>query len=810
MNIVKRMPLAVKLPAVMIGLTLLTLGVTTGLNHFVTSGAITKTTKSGLHGLQVERADAIGRWFEEVETFVATQSGSPTVAKAVAEFSRSWTMLGPDAGSRIRGAFSDGERVTEKKEGGQPSMNSSSFYESLNRSFHPYFEGLMNGYGFYDIFLFSPDGDVIYSVVKEPDFATNFVSGQWSATGLGQAFRDALESNPGEVSFADFQPYGPSAGAPASFAAAPVFGQDGQIIGVFAVQAPNDVFNAVVGRHAELGETAEVIVVGPDGLFRADSPRSETDDMLTTRFRNAIVDEALAGGSGEQSYVNRSGVEVMAAYGPVQIGGVTWAVIAEKHADEFFAPVWDALKRNLLASLVMTVVIALAGFAFARTLTRPLASTSEEIAMVAKGDYTTDISNTDRGDEIGAIAAALSGARDSLAQAKKDRDAIAAERQQATDIQARVVSELSRGLSHLAHGDLSAKITKAFPDEYEALRSDFNQALGTLAGVISSIVDNSTSVGAGAAEMSRAADDLARRTESQAAALEQTVAALRQLADGFQKATKNAEDASEFTTDATGNATKSEQVVSRSLEAMRGIEESSAQIHQIIGVIDDIAFQTNLLALNAGVEAARAGEAGRGFAVVASEVRALAQRCADAAKEIKTLISTSTGQVETGVGLVTETGEALGEIVEMITKINGRVGEISGSTREQAAGVSEIMAAMNQLDEVTQRNAAMVQEVTAASNDLGRDSRELAKHVSRFSLGGPDKAAAIASQPPAREAPAPARASSTEPEPPAPVAQPSSDPKPALRPTPEPAPVFGALAANPVLEAEDEVRWEEF
>jgi methyl-accepting chemotaxis protein len=176
--------------------------------------------------------------------------------------------------------------------------------------------------------------------------------------------------------------------------------------------------------------------------------------------------------------------------------------------------------------------------------------------------------------------------------------------------------------------------------------------------------------------------------------------------------------------------------VGNAVAAMSEIEKSSGQISQIIGVIDEIAFQTNLLALNAGVEAARAGEAGRGFAVVASEVRALAQRSADAAKEIKALISASTTQVASGVELVGETGRVLGRILVQVTEINGIVAEIAASAAEQSTGLAEVNTAVNQMDQLTQQNAAMVEQSTAASHSLAHEADALATLIGRFQVGG--------------------------------------------------------------------------
>jgi methyl-accepting chemotaxis protein len=242
--------------------------------------------------------------------------------------------------------------------------------------------------------------------------------------------------------------------------------------------------------------------------------------------------------------------------------------------------------------------------------------------------------------------------------------------------------------------------------------------------------------------MSQASDDLSRRTEQQAATLEQTAAALDEVTATVKKTASGAAEANTLVNETRANAEHSGDVVRAAVGAMGQIEGSSKQISQIIGVIDEIAFQTNLLALNAGVEAARAGDAGRGFAVVASEVRALAQRSADAAKEIKQLISASSSQVESGVKLVGETGEALKRIGERVGQVSLLVKEIAASAQEQATALSEVNTAVNQMDQVTQQNAAMVEQSTAACHNLARESEELTRLVAKFRVGGASAPAA--------------------------------------------------------------------
>lgn len=297
-----------------------------------------------------------------------------------------------------------------------------------------------------------------------------------------------------------------------------------------------------------------------------------------------------------------------------------------------------------------------------------------------------------------------------------------------------VVEALRIGLRDLSGGDLTARIEAGFSAEYETLRQDFNMAIERLADAMAAVIENAAAIEGEAQEIAQSAEDLNGRTEQQAATIEQTAAALDELTLSVQSAASGAAEASRVVSAARASAEASGTVVEEAVAAMGEIESSSGRIARIIGVIDDIAFQTNLLALNAGVEAARAGEAGRGFAVVASEVRALAQRSSEAAREIDTLISASSGQVKRGVGLVAEAGRALKDIVASVTNIADRVTDIATSAQEQSAGLAEINIAVNQIDQVTQQNAALFGQAAVASQSLTRGAEALNATMSRFRI----------------------------------------------------------------------------
>jgi methyl-accepting chemotaxis protein len=406
------------------------------------------------------------------------------------------------------------------------------------------------------------------------------------------------------------------------------------------------------------------------------------------------------------------------------------------------------------------VIITIVSFLMIKVwLVKPVQSLSAVMEQLAEGDLDAEISGVERKDEVGGMARAVQVFKDNGLRARhleQEADAqrsqseeqrrTAAERDRArADAMAQATSGLADGLKHLAAGDLTFQLAQPFAEDFEALRTDFNRAIEQLRGTLNTVADAGASIDSGAREVSHSADDLSKRTEQQAASLEETAAALDEITANVSNSSKRAEEARNVAIQANQSAHLSGTVVANAVEAMGRIEQSSSQISNIIGVIDDIAFQTNLLALNAGVEAARAGEAGKGFAVVAQEVRELAQRSAKAAKEIKDLIRNSSVEVDSGVKLVSETGEALKTIEAYIVTINQHMDAIATSAREQSVGLSEVNTAVNQMDQVTQQNAAMVEEANAAGATLAHEAARLRTLIAGFQLGQAGTSGATAS-----------------------------------------------------------------
>ncbi|WP_436803845.1 methyl-accepting chemotaxis protein [Sphingomonas sp. DT-51] len=493
-----------------------------------------------------------------------------------------------------------------------------------------------------------------------------------------------------------------------------------------------------IGGHALNGDNPAVdhvkaLVGGTATIFRDDvriATNVKNPDgsraVGTTLTSPAVRDAVLRDGKPYRGRADILGTPFFTAYDPIKdadgkVVGVLYVGIPAAH---FLADLHEVQFSIALAALIVTVAAALVCLGVTRRMFRPLAQMRGAMEQLARGELQITVPGLDRRDEIGTMAKSVSVFRQG-----------ALEKARADEEQRDVVETLARHLAALADGRLTARIQDPFPDSYERLRADYNHALEEIRGAISAIRDGSAAVHGHTAELSQASDDLSRRTEHQAASLEETSAAMSEIAGTMRQAADGAAKAREAMETVHGESQRGGAVVRDAVAAMGRLEQASAEIGDIIAVIDAIAFQTNLLALNAGVEAARAGDAGKGFAVVANEVRALAARCAEAATDVRQRITQSGEQVDASVRLVNETGAALDRITTQISGIGQLVAEIAASARSQASGLDQIDTALAQIDGVTQQNAAMVEEITAVSRNLESGANSLTQEVARFVVG---------------------------------------------------------------------------
>ena len=454
----------------------------------------------------------------------------------------------------------------------------------------------------------------------------------------------------------------------------------------------------------------------------------------------------------------------VAQWSPMSVAKQAWLLrvadaaldAAKVHAADQYSVALAKLLLQLGLLVAAVVLASLMMMTVARTVTSPLRQIRDAMLKLAGGDFEVVLPGLDRNDEIGAVANAVekfkllafekarseadefvrrqqAEARTAQVEAQSQAQA-AAERAKVAEEQAKAFRSLGVGLSRLSDGDFTFRLDDQVPDAYRQIKDDFNSAVGRLHEMIQAVADTTREVAGAAGEITSATGDLSQRIEQQAASLEETSTAMEQISATVKNNAENARQADSLTSGTRTVADRGGKVVAEAVKAMSRIEESSRQISDIIGVIDEIARQTNLLALNAAVEAARAGDAGRGFAVVASEVRGLAQRSSEAAKNIKGLIANSSERVHEGVDLVNRAGTALTEIVESINKVADIVADIANASAEQSSGLEQVNRALSEMDEVVQQNTALVTENTATAKTLAEQSQAMSDRIAFFRL----------------------------------------------------------------------------
>jgi methyl-accepting chemotaxis protein len=726
-----KLRLSFKLPA---AITALVIVMMVGLSELIlwqSGNALMKEAEISVSNIAASQADAVDEWMAENRADAGVLAQHPAITGAAFELQAAFALTAADPKAYLQRLYIEESPHPAGERKNLDQAEDGSNYSAIHAKYHPALRQLATQWEFDDIFLISLQGDILYTVAKETDFAANLKEPALADSGLAQVFAQAMADATGQIYVSDFEAYAPSNGAYAAFLATAILDGAGRPTAVLAIQVPSHALTNAAQSAQGLGESGEVYIIGPDGLARNASRREGLFALGSTLQQTPQLAAALA---DEERFfaetIGQDGEPVLAATHKLKIDGLDWFAIAEVDRAEKLAGMNALQRQSILLIAAGVAIAAFAGWLLSRTITGPLARLGASMQAVAAREYEKPIAGAERGDELGSLAAILGDFRDRLAASDSEAEL----REKARAEQAKVMGELRVALKQLSDGNLAHILHEPFAGEYEELRGDFNATLETLNRIVGAVVENAEHIRRRAQEISASSEDLSRRTENQAATLEETAAALDELTSSVRNAASNAVEVEKVVQSTRSEAEANGEVVREAVEAMSEIKNSSEEISQIIGVIDDIAFQTNLLALNAGVEAARAGEAGKGFAVVASEVRALAQRSSEAAKQIKSLIISSSNHVQRGVGLVGKAGETLIGVVEQVGNISRLISDIAGGAKEQATGLGEINIGVTQLDQVTQQNAAMVEEATAAGQALNQDAAHLAELVARFRL----------------------------------------------------------------------------
>lgn len=782
--------IAQKLPAAIVGSALLVSAAVGLAGYLIGASAVADLTQERQEAVAIERAQKVQLYLDGLAEDVIQLSNTAAAQETVRLMEINWSQTENPTETLRKAYVTDNPNPPRERW----KLNIANTEVKLNYNFshngqHPQLRAVTQARGYVDLYVFDLKGNLLYTVNKNDEYATNLAEGggPYADTALGRAFREAVAfTEPSQVAFADDAVYAPSGGAQAGFVATLIFSKEGAPAGVLAVQIPLDQVNLTMASRNGMGESGETFIVGSDRIMRSDSSFTELNDYLATPFDSPVIETALSGSTAQGTYLNYRGAPMITTAVPINFLGQHWALVSVIDEREAMAPITHIRNLMLVIGTCLLVGVAALGLLFARSITKPMTRLTKTMDALSGGDLTAEVSGTARGDELGAMAKAVEvfkenaikmgdlteGERAASDQRRIDRATMMQQLQAsfgevvnaaiAGDFSKRVesafpdpelnelagsvnglVETVDRGLGEtgavlaaLANTDLTRRVTGQYRGAFDRLKTDTNAVAERLTEIVFQLRQTSQSLKSATGELLSGANDLSQRTTRQATTIEETSTTIEQLATAVQANAKSAQEASAAASSVTTTADEGAAVMAQANQAMERITHSSGKISNIIGLIDDIAFQTNLLALNASVEAARAGEAGKGFAVVAVEVRRLAQSAAEASAEVKTLIEQSGVEVSGGSRLVAEAAAKLEMMLHAARVSNELMEDIARQSRDQASSIEEVNVAVRTLEEMTQHNAALVEQTNAAIEQTESQASELDSIVEVFVLEG--------------------------------------------------------------------------
>lgn len=701
--------ISTKLPIFAISAILLTGAILSSLILYEASDGFEEMAESKLQALATARQSELSNYLGIIESDLNVQAHNPTTISALKHFQTAWrTVKGDKVATLQKDYITDNPNPAGEKHKLDISA-SNSLYDKIHVKYHGYFRTLLEERGYYDIFLIDPKGNVIYSVYKELDYATNLENGKWAKTDLGVTYKQVnADPTSTKPAFTDFSPYAPSADAPASFLGRAVQDGKGKFVGTIVYQMPVGEINRIMQASEGMGESGETYIVGADLLMRSDSRFSKESTILKTKIDSATVHAALKGGKGVSIIDDYRGIPVISAFVPVQFNGVPWAIIAEVDVSEAMATATSIRNISLIFVSVISIIGAVVSLWFAKSITSPITHIVGAMTDLASGNSDVKVPYSERKDEIGDMAGAVAIFRENMVKAEQ-----LAEEQH---IEEKAKQKRAETIDHLL----------------TVFNSESTEALSVVSSAATEMEASSQSMKQIAITTSEQATMASTATEETSASIQSVATATEELAASANEINRQITQSTEIGDEAVAQAKETNTLI-------MGLSDSVSQIGEVVGLITNIADQTNLLALNATIEAARAGEAGKGFSVVATEVKSLADQTSKATDEISLqikLVQDRTGSavhaIQRITSVITQISEVSSSIAAAMEEQEAATGEISRSVQQASVGTQEVATNVSGVTTGASETGEAAKEVMDAAGDVSRQTSELRDKVDTF------------------------------------------------------------------------------
>jgi len=673
----------------------LVLGLALGISASVQSGsAARQATEERLAAIVLDRETVLVDYIAQIGDDLRTTATNPNTLAALTAFHDGYHDLGNVPTERLQQLYiEDNPHPTGEKENLDQASDGSSYSRAHGR-FHPWFRQFLRARGYYDIFLFDDDGNLVYTVFKELDYATNLNDGEYRDTDLGHAFRTAMAGGDAETHFFDFQAYAPSHGAPASFIATPILDETGARVGVLAFQMPIDRLNHVMGSETGLLETGDAYAFGGEGLMRTAPRFGSSDDILS----QAVPADFLATPRDNDRNFSRMrdyrGVDSFVYLVSTEIAGSHWTLVVSQSVDEALAASRHTQLISFGLTAALTIAIGLVALFMANRIAQPIRMITEITARIGEGDLDQRVPSRDAGDEVGALARTVESFRLALV-----------DKRQLDDQQA----------------DIDAAQAKR-QEKLEVLIAGFQR---TIAGIAETVSNSATEFTATANALTQMANTTTHQAQSASHAAASATGNVESVAAATEEMTATVAEIGRRAADSTAAAATAEQEANRTVSEVQDLSRAAQRIGDVIALIQQIAEQTNLLALNATIEAARAGEAGKGFAIVAQEVKQLASQTDAATGEISEQIHSIQTATETSANAITSVAGAIGDLSEIATSIAGAVEEQTAATREIAGNIQTAATSTRSVSNDISDVAHAIEDASASASQVLGASEEL-------------------------------------------------------------------------------------